>query len=113
MIGLRREGLTVLRNGFYDIIDADTLQHIQSQEVSWCELQLLVNGIPEVDVEALKASTVYRNGGAELEKVKWFFQVLEGWQRYVRQTHDLHRLPILLQLSSAHPVRGCRTREDD
>ena len=88
MLDLRMEGLEVLRAGFYDIIDADSLQHIQSQEISWCDLQLMVNGIPEVDVEALKASTVYRNGDADLPKVKWFFQVLEGWQRYVRRAHD-------------------------
>ena len=104
MIGLRREGLAVLRAGFYDIIDAHTLHYIQDQEVSWCELQLLVNGIPEVDVEALKASTVYRNGSAELDKVKWFFQVLEGWQRYVGQAHDPDRLPVAAAFNTSRAL---------
>ena len=43
MIGLRREGLKVLRDGFRDIIDADSLDFIQRQEFSWCDLQLMIN----------------------------------------------------------------------
>lgn len=82
MLGLHRAGLEVLRAGFYDIVDGELQQLMRNQDVSWCDLQLMVNGIPEVDVEALKASTVYRNGNASLPKVKWFFEVLEGWQRY-------------------------------
>ena len=34
--------------GFNEIIDADTLQHIQSQEISACELRIMVCGVAEV-----------------------------------------------------------------
>ena len=88
MVGLRRAGLEVLRAGFYDIIDEPTLHRIHREEVSWVDLQLMVNGIPEVDVQALQASTVYRNGDANMQKVKWFFQVLEGWQRCDKRVLD-------------------------
>lgn len=92
MLGLHRAGLEVLRAGFYDIVDRELQQLIHNQDVSWCDLQLMVNGIPEVDVGALKASTVYRNGNASLPKVKWFFEVLEGWQRYVKPPRTKTRL---------------------
>lgn len=94
MLGLRREGLEVLRAGFYDIIDAEALEHIQGQEFSWCDLQLMVNGIPEVDVEALKAATVYRNGNAGQQKCEWFFEVLAGWQRYIRRARTQNSATI-------------------
>ena len=34
--------------GFNEIIDADALQHMQSQEISACELRIMVCGVAEV-----------------------------------------------------------------
>ena len=81
MTGIRREGLDVLRAGFYDIIDPETLDFIQGEGITWRELQLLVNGVAEVDVNALQQAAVYRNCNMGSQKCKWFFEVLEGWQR--------------------------------
>jgi hypothetical protein len=80
MRGIHKDGLDVLRTGFNEIMDQETLHFIQSQQITWCELQLIVNGVAEVDVVALQQATVYRNCNMGADKCKWFFEVLKGWQ---------------------------------
>lgn len=83
MITVRKEGLDVLRAGFYEIIDAETLGFIHDEGITWRELQLLVNGVAEVDVKALQQAAIYRGCNMGSQKCKWFFEVLAKWQEYV------------------------------
>jgi hypothetical protein len=61
MIRLHEAGLAAIMQGFMDVIDYDTLQYIQSQEIAACELRAMVCGVAEVDVADLQQKTLYKN----------------------------------------------------
>ncbi|CAE8676291.1 unnamed protein product [Polarella glacialis] len=48
------------------------------------ELELLISGLPEIDIEDLKANTEYHNYTSATEQVQWFWKVLTEFSQEQR-----------------------------
>ena len=62
-------------------LSRDNLLRLQGLEIAACELRVMVCGVAEVDVQELQRKTLYRNCDMGLQKCKWLFEILAGWQR--------------------------------
>lgn len=65
--------------GFYDIVPKQLVQIFDNRE-----LELLISGLPNIDIMDLKENTVYQNYTAESPVVKWLFEVLEEFENSER-----------------------------
>ncbi|OAL27155.1 hypothetical protein AYO22_03786 [Fonsecaea multimorphosa] len=59
--------------GFHDIIPAELIAIFDEQE-----LELLISGLPEIDVDDWKAHTEYHNYNANSPQVTWFWRIVRG-----------------------------------
>lgn len=68
-----REQLENFVRGFHDIIPAELVAIFDEQE-----LELLISGLPEIDVDDWKAHTEYHNYNANSPQVTWFWRIVRG-----------------------------------
>ncbi|OAP58171.1 E3 ubiquitin-protein ligase HUWE1 [Fonsecaea erecta] len=59
--------------GFHDIIPAELIAIFDEQE-----LELLISGLPEIDVDDWRAHTEYHNYTANSPQVTWFWRIVRG-----------------------------------
>ncbi|KIW45159.1 uncharacterized protein PV06_03566 [Exophiala oligosperma] len=59
--------------GFHDIIPAELVAIFDEQE-----LELLISGLPEVDVDDWRAHTEYHNYTANSAQITWFWRIVRG-----------------------------------
>jgi E3 ubiquitin-protein ligase HUWE1 len=59
--------------GFHDIIPAELVAIFDEQE-----LELLISGLPEIDVDDWKAHTEYHNYNGSSPQVIWFWRIVRG-----------------------------------
>ncbi|OQV02758.1 hypothetical protein CLAIMM_07901 [Cladophialophora immunda] len=59
--------------GFHDIIPAELIAIFDEQE-----LELLISGLPEIDVDDWRAHTEYHNYNANSPQVTWFWRIVRG-----------------------------------
>ena len=59
--------------GFHDIIPAELIAIFDEQE-----LELLISGLPEIDVDDWKANTEYHNYNANTPQVTWFWRIVRS-----------------------------------
>ncbi|KAK5053102.1 hypothetical protein LTR84_002076 [Exophiala bonariae] len=59
--------------GFHDIIPAELIAIFDEQE-----LELLISGLPEIDVDDWRANTEYHNYTANSPQVTWFWRIVRG-----------------------------------
>lgn len=59
--------------GFHDIIPAELVAIFDEQE-----LELLISGLPEIDVDDWKANTDYHNYNANSPQVAWFWRIVRA-----------------------------------
>ncbi|KAJ9608131.1 E3 ubiquitin-protein ligase tom1 [Cladophialophora chaetospira] len=59
--------------GFHDIIPAELVAIFDEQE-----LELLISGLPEIDVDDWKAHTEYHNYNGSSPQVVWFWRIVRG-----------------------------------
>lgn len=60
-------------HGFHDIIPAELVAIFDEQE-----LELLISGLPEIDVDDWKANTEYHNYNANSPQVTWFWRIVRA-----------------------------------
>jgi len=68
-----QEQLDNFVRGFHDIIPAELVAIFDEQE-----LELLISGLPEIDVDDWKANTEYHNYTANSPQVTWFWRMVRG-----------------------------------
>ncbi|KIX02120.1 uncharacterized protein Z518_08059 [Rhinocladiella mackenziei CBS 650.93] len=68
-----REQLENFVRGFHDIIPAELVAIFDEQE-----LELLISGLPEIDVDDWRAHTEYHNYNANSPQVTWFWRIVRG-----------------------------------
>ncbi|KAJ3068556.1 E3 ubiquitin-protein ligase [Podochytrium sp. JEL0797] len=78
MVGVRRYKMVAFREGFHAFVPCKVVRGLTG-----VELELMVCGVPSVDVGEWKQVTVYeRSGGVGWEKeqllVQWFWEIVEG-----------------------------------
>ncbi|XP_053985847.1 E3 ubiquitin-protein ligase HUWE1-like isoform X2 [Hylaeus volcanicus] len=76
MTGAIRKQLNAFLEGFYDIIPKRLISIFNEQE-----LELLISGLPNVDIEDLKANTEYHKYSATSLQIQWFWRALRGFDQ--------------------------------
>lgn len=67
------------RTGFHDIIPADLIAIFNEQE-----LELLISGLPEIDVDDWKNNSEYHNYSASSPQIQWFWRAVRSFDKEER-----------------------------
>ena len=73
LTGSVKDQLENFLRGFYDIIPAELIAIFNEQE-----LELLISGLPEIDVDDWKANTEYHNYTVNSPQIQWFWRMVRG-----------------------------------
>ena len=65
--------------GFHEIIPAELIAIFNEQE-----LELLISGLPDIDVEDWKANTEYQNYTAASQQIQWFWRAVRSFDKEER-----------------------------
>jgi E3 ubiquitin-protein ligase HUWE1 len=65
--------------GFHDIIPAELVAIFNEQE-----LELLISGLPEIDVDDWKSNTEYHNYSASSPQIQWFWRAVRSYDKEER-----------------------------
>ncbi|XP_012277229.1 E3 ubiquitin-protein ligase HUWE1 isoform X2 [Orussus abietinus] len=76
MTGAIRKQLNAFLEGFYDIIPKRLISIFNEQE-----LELLISGLPNVDIEDLKTNTEYHKYSPTSLQIQWFWRALRGFDQ--------------------------------
>ncbi|KAG8260860.1 E3 ubiquitin-protein ligase huwe1, variant 2 [Homalodisca vitripennis] len=79
MTGAIRKQLNAFLEGFYDIIPMRLISIFNEQE-----LELLISGLPNVDIEDLKANTEYYKYQPNSLQIQWFWRALREFDQAER-----------------------------
>ncbi|KFY45111.1 hypothetical protein V494_01149 [Pseudogymnoascus sp. VKM F-4513 (FW-928)] len=79
LTGSVQEQLDNFLKGFHEIIPAELVAIFNEQE-----LELLISGLPEIDVDDWKASTEYHNYTAASPQIQWFWRAIRSFDKEER-----------------------------
>lgn len=82
--------------GFHDIIPAELVAVFNEKE-----LELLISGLPEIDVDDWRANTEYHNYNASSPQVTWFWRIVRGMSQ-----EDRAKLLQFVTGTSKVPLQG-------
>lgn len=66
-------------SGFHDIVPADLISIFNEQE-----LELLISGLPEIDVDDWKNNADYHNYSASSAQIQWFWRAVRSFDKEER-----------------------------
>ncbi|XP_069142505.1 E3 ubiquitin-protein ligase HUWE1-like isoform X2 [Argopecten irradians] len=76
MTGAIRKQLNAFMEGFYDIIPKRLISIFNEQE-----LELLISGLPNIDIDDLKSNTEYHKYQSTSLQVQWFWRALRSFEQ--------------------------------
>ena len=76
LLGSVKKQLELFREGFYSIIPYELISYFYDTE-----FELLVSGMPDIDVDDLRANTIYIGYTSTSNVILWFWQVFEEMQQ--------------------------------
>ncbi|XP_059469591.1 E3 ubiquitin-protein ligase HUWE1 isoform X4 [Neocloeon triangulifer] len=76
MTGAIQKQLNAFLEGFYDIIPKKLISIFNEQE-----MELLISGLPNVDIEDLKANTEYHKYQSTSLQIQWFWRALRSFDQ--------------------------------
>ncbi|KAL2073000.1 hypothetical protein VTL71DRAFT_10324 [Oculimacula yallundae] len=79
LTGSVKEQLDEFLKGFHDIIPAELVAIFNEQE-----LELLISGLPEIDVDDWKSNTEYHNYTASSPQIQWFWRAVRSYDKEER-----------------------------
>src|ERR1700760_4239147 len=65
--------------GFHDIVPAELISIFNEQE-----LELLISGLPEIDVDDWRNNTEYHNYSASSPQIQWFWRMVRSFDKEER-----------------------------
>lgn len=68
-----------MTTGFHDIIPAELIAIFNEQE-----LELLISGLPDIDVDDWKGNTEYHNYSAASQQIQWFWRAIRSFDKEER-----------------------------
>jgi len=74
-----KDQMEAFLKGFHDIIPADLISIFTEQE-----LELLISGLPEIDVDDWKGNTEYHNYNASSPQIQWFWRAVRSFDKEER-----------------------------
>ncbi|CAI4227768.1 unnamed protein product [Auanema sp. JU1783] len=75
MTGSIRKQLDAFLTGFYEIIPKDLISMFNEQE-----LELLISGLPDIDIDDLANNTEYRSYSKTCPQIQWFWRALRSFE---------------------------------
>lgn len=66
-------------SGFHDIVPAELISIFNEQE-----LELLISGLPDIDVDDWKNNTEYHNYSASSPQIQWFWRAVRSFDKEER-----------------------------
>ncbi|KAM1806044.1 hypothetical protein ACFX11_029236 [Malus domestica] len=84
--------------GFHELVPRELISIFNDKE-----LELLISGLPEIDLADLKANTEYTGYTSASDVVKWFWDVVESFDK-----EDMARLLQFVTGTSKVPLEGFR-----
>jgi E3 ubiquitin-protein ligase HUWE1 len=79
LTGSVKEQLDEFLKGFHDIIPAELVSIFNEQE-----LELLISGLPEIDVDDWKSNTEYHQYTASSPQIQWFWRAVRSFDKEER-----------------------------
>jgi len=76
MIGSIRQQVSSFLQGFYEIIPKSLISIFNEQE-----LELLISGLPEIDLEDLKRNTEYHKYTPNSLQIQWFWRAIKSFDK--------------------------------
>ncbi|CAF0785839.1 unnamed protein product [Brachionus calyciflorus] len=76
MIGSIRQQVSAFLQGFYEIIPKSLISIFNEQE-----LELLISGLPEIDLEDLRRNTEYHKYNSNSLQIQWFWRALKSFDK--------------------------------
>ena len=76
LIGSVQKQLENFLKGFHDIIPAELVSIFTEQE-----LELLISGLPDINVDDWKANTEYHNYSASSPQIQWFWRAVRSFDK--------------------------------
>lgn len=74
-----REQMENFLKGFHEIIPAELISIFNEQE-----LELLISGLPEIDIDDWKSNTEYHNYTPSSQQIQWFWRALRSFDKEER-----------------------------
>jgi E3 ubiquitin-protein ligase HUWE1 len=74
-----KEQMESFLKGFHDIIPEDLIAIFNEQE-----LELLISGLPDIDVDDWKSNTEYHNYTAASQQIQWFWRAVRSFDKEER-----------------------------
>lgn len=74
-----KEQIEAFRSGFYEVIPQEDIAIFEEQE-----LEMVISGLPEVDIEDLRANTIYSTYTASSPQIQWFWRAVNSMDREER-----------------------------
>jgi len=92
-----KEQISAFVKGFEEVIPRDMISILNA-----AELELLISGTPDIDIEDLRANTDYHGGyGVGSKQIQWFWEVLRELSK-----ENLARLLMFSTGTSKVPLDG-------
>ncbi|XP_048323503.2 E3 ubiquitin-protein ligase UPL1 isoform X3 [Ziziphus jujuba] len=91
-----RPQITSFLDGFNELVPRELISIFNDKE-----LELLISGLPEIDLDDLKANTEYTGYTAASSVVQWFWEVVKGFNK-----EDMARLLQFVTGTSKVPLEG-------
>ncbi|KAI9791822.1 MAG: hypothetical protein M1816_003367 [Peltula sp. TS41687] len=79
LTGSVQEQLEHFLTGFHDIVPAELISIFNEQE-----LELLISGLPDIDVDDWKNNTEYHNYSASSPQIQWFWRAVRSFDKEER-----------------------------
>ncbi|TLD36775.1 hypothetical protein E2P81_ATG02557 [Venturia nashicola] len=79
LIGSVKDQLDSFLQGFHDIVQADLISIFNEQE-----LELLISGLPDIDVDDWKNNSEYHNYQASSPQIQWFWRAVRSFEKEER-----------------------------
>ncbi|TPX38198.1 hypothetical protein SmJEL517_g00226 [Synchytrium microbalum] len=74
-----KDQIQAFLSGFHDIIPKDLIKIFNEQE-----LELLISGLPDIDIDDMKAHTEYVNYAASSPQIQWFWRAVRSFSQEER-----------------------------
>ncbi|KAH6688555.1 E3 ubiquitin-protein ligase [Plectosphaerella plurivora] len=96
-----KEQMEHFLKGFHEIIPAELISIFNEQE-----LELLISGLPDIDVDDWKSNTEYHNYNPSSQQIQWFWRAIRSFDK-----EELAKLLQFVTGTSKVPLNGFKELE--
>lgn len=79
LYGCIKTQIDAFLQGFHDLVPKDLIKIFDCKE-----LELMISGLPTIDIEDMKENTIYKNYNQHAKVIQWLWEVLEEFNNSER-----------------------------